>query len=54
MFVNTKSKLLFEKVEFVLSDGFLFSLLIEKVDFDLGFWLPIFSFNAKTENRVLF
>jgi len=37
MFVNTKSKLFFEKVEFVLSGRFLFTLLIEKVDFDSRF-----------------
>jgi len=38
MFVNTKSKLFFQKVKFVLSGGFLFPLLIEKVDFDLRIW----------------
>ena len=54
MFVNTKNKLLFRKVEFVLSGGFLFSHLIEKVDFDLEFWLPIFTFMAKSKNRILF
>jgi len=45
---------LFEKVEFVLSGVFLFTLLIEKVDFGLRIWLSIFSFREKSKNRVLF